>query len=54
LSKRIQLRHLTHFHRADPEYGGAVTAGLGIPQIDFEDLALCFGNHRRFYWLRVA
>jgi catalase len=37
--KRIQLRQLTHFYRADPEYGGAVAAGLGIQLIEIEGLA---------------
>lgn len=28
--KPIQLRQIGHFHRADPDYGGRVAAGLGI------------------------
>ena len=37
--KRIQLRQLAHFYRADPEYGCGVAAGLGLPMKEVEGLA---------------
>jgi catalase len=37
--KRIQLRQLAHFYRADPEYGCAVAVGLDIQLIEIERLA---------------
>jgi catalase len=36
---KFHLRQLTHFYRADPEYGCAVAAGLGIQLIEFDGLA---------------
>jgi catalase len=29
--KFIQVRQIGHFYKADPDYGGRVAAGLGIP-----------------------
>lgn len=37
--KRIQLRQLAHFYRADPDYGGGVAAGLGLQIKEVEGLA---------------
>ncbi len=37
--KRVQLRQLVHFYRADPEYGAGVAAGLGIALSNVEGLA---------------
>jgi catalase len=37
--RRIQLRQLTHFYRADPDYGCGVAAGLGLPIKEVEGLA---------------
>ena len=36
--KRIQLRQLVHFYRADPEYGKGVADGLGIAVSEFDPL----------------
>ncbi|WP_081942209.1 catalase [Spirochaeta lutea] len=37
--QRIQLRQIAHFYRADPEYGRAVEAGLGLPPGSAEKMA---------------
>jgi catalase len=29
--KSIQVRQIGHFYKADPDYGGRVATGLGIP-----------------------
>jgi catalase len=60
--KRIQLRQLAHFYQADPEYGWAVAAGLGIQRIEIEGLAQlslpelrqATARERDGYWPRVA
>jgi catalase len=32
--KEIQVRHITHCYKADPEYGKGVAAALGIAMSD--------------------
>lgn len=39
IPQRIQLRQIAHFYRADPEYGRAVEAGLGLPPGSAEKMA---------------
>jgi len=36
--KRIQLRMLVHFYRADPAYGSGIAAGLGLAVSEFQAL----------------